>query len=286
MILPLYSLDYISVEVFHYFPELPNHIITTFAIFGPTIGYFDQLYQMYKTRIVDGFSLDNALIMIFTNTLRFFYWSFEPFETYLLGQSIALFILQLVLSLLSLIFAGPGNFSSKEKNSLLYIQSYFRDFQSKVQNHSYQKFAFYLNTFQCQNLIDYCISLILYFILILISFALFTLIFGLKTTCSLFILTANLMDPLISFPMFHRIVISHKIQGVSVILVCQMVIGDILKLFLFIFGKSGWTFVLGATIQSLVDVTTASSFFLQRRKQDPEELEIEAKGSSENLDLL
>ena len=126
MTLSLHSLDYLSVEAFHYFPNLPNHIITTFAIFGPTIGYFDQLLQMYKTRIIDGFSLDNALIMLFTNTLRFFYWSFEPFETYLLGQSIALFVLQLIISLLSFVFAGSSNFSSKEKNTFSYIHCYLR----------------------------------------------------------------------------------------------------------------------------------------------------------------
>lgn len=284
MTLSLYSLDFISVEAFHYFTDLPNHIITTLAIFGPTIGYFDQLLQMYKTRIIEGFSLDNALIMLFTNTLRFFYWSFEPYETYLLGQSIALFALQLILSILSFIFAGSGNFSTKEKSTFSYILSYFQDFQSKVQNHSYKKIGFYLNTFQCQNAIDYCISLILYLAIILISFALLLLILGQKTACSIFILVANLVDPLISVPMFHRIVILQKIQGVSIILVCQLIAGDILKLFLFIFCNSGWTFVLGALIQSMVDLITVSSFFLQRRSKGSDELEMEIGGSNENLD--
>lgn len=285
MSFPLYSLNIASVEVFHYFPNLPNYIITTIAIFGPTIGYIDQLNRMIKTCLIDGFSLDIALIMLFTNTLRFFYWSFEPYEVYLLGQSIALFVIQLILSLFSFIFAGSGTFSTKEKDGFSYIVRYFQDFPTKIQNYSFQKLAYYIKIHQCQNLIDYCISLVLYLILIFLSFAFLIFFYGLKRAYYTFLLTANLVDPIVSLPLYHRVVTLHKIQGVSVILIVQTIAGDLLKLVLFIVGNSGWTFVLGAMIQTCLDLTTSASFFIQRRSMESDELEINNYDSNENLDI-
>ena len=254
MTFPLYSLDFVSVEVFHYFPTLPDKLLLVSIIFAPTIGYFDQLKKMLKTRSSIGFVLQNALIMLFTNTLRFIYWTFVPFTDYLLGQSIAVFCLQLILSLLSL----TTSMAMEEKSLSSIIKLSF-----SFHNHTYHKLPYYFNIFQCKTAIDFLISLFLYFAIIISFFALSCLIMGMKITLTFVIFAANIVDTFISYPTFMKIVVHHEIHGMSQVLLFQQITGDILKLAMYTFGKSGYAFVFGAFLQTTMDAISVSSFLFQ-----------------------
>lgn len=284
MIFSLYFLDILSVELFHYYPNLPDDILITLAIFGPTLGYFDQLYRMIKTRSNLCFVLESALIMLFTNTLRFIYWTFESYEAYLLGQSVALFLLQFILSILSFLYSESGSLL-KEKGLFEYIRSYFRDFHHQLLNFPGQNISYHLHIMKNKNLLDFCMSLLLYLVLIIIAFLLFWLVFGLKITLYIFIYCANIVDTFISFPLFKKVVIKKEIHNISTILIFQNLLGDIMKLILYVFGQSGWSFIFGAILQSFIDLTIYISFCIQSRHHNRDEYDLLISNSNDNLDF-
>jgi hypothetical protein len=214
----------------------------------PTIGYCDQLRKMILRESSEFFNRDTALILFFSNTLRFLYWIYEPWEGYLLGQSLAVFFVQILMAALAF---------------------YFDSLKSEKISFSAPKYLprnirYYLNIRKIKHGRDFFTALAGFGIAIFFVFLILVLLIGKSTACLLIILIANLADTLVSIPNFILIVIEKNIEKASVVLVIQFVIGDLMKFLMFWMGGTAWPFVFGALVQICVDGIVAASFFSQK----------------------
>ena len=242
----LASAEWMFVEVYRFLLNFMRSIALAAVIMMPTLGYLDQLNKMISAKSSQYFDMDTALILLFTNFLRFIYWVFEPFEIYLLGQAIAVFATQLCLAATFFYF----EYSSHEKVGF-------------GRHHHHRSLKYLFGIRRAGNIYDFAMSLWFYGLVILFAFVFFSLLFGRDLVCTAIIVIANVVDTFVSIPQFIRVVIEKNVESVSSLLVGQYLIGDIMKLLLFLWTRSPWPFVFGAVLQTGVDSIVAISYFVQ-----------------------
>jgi hypothetical protein len=249
--LALFWVDFWSTEIFKYCPNLSRYLLTLIIIILPTLGYCDQLRKMISQRSSEFFNLDIALILFFSNSLRFLYWIYEPWEGYLLGQAIAVFLIQAAMAFFSFSYDNTSN----EKGGFTGRKYFSRNLR------------YYLNIRKIRHGRDFFTALLGFEFVIILTFSISSWLFGRTKICTITILIANLTDTLVSVPQFIRIVIRNNIKNASTVLVLQFLLGDLMKFLLFCITGTGWPFVFGALLQICVDGTVAVSFFWQSRNK-------------------
>lgn len=256
MCFALNSIHQLSLLIFSSSPESPYYVFNAVLIFCPTVGYFDQLKKIIYYQSYSMFNVHTAVIQILSNFLRFIYWQFEPFKIYLLGQSIAVFSLQIISSFVAFSFYDQNN-SIANPSFLPYIRYYNQPVKAAS---SFQ----FLNIFQATTCFEFFLALIIYFFIIIFLFGLLCLCVGTKMASTVDIVLSNIIDTLTSLPHFVRIVINKDIDKVSYVLIGQFLTGDFLKMGLYIFGKSPWPFIFGASLQIILDTIMVISYVRQK----------------------
>lgn len=256
MALALFGIDILAVEIFHLVKQLPYYLLNTVLAIMPTIGYIDQLKTMIQTKDSSGFNMTACLILLCSNSLRFIYWTFEPFQAYLLGQSICVFSIQLLLALKSFEYSDdPHAFATSMSRIRWRIPTK-------------EDIVKYCHIYRSRTSLEFSLSLVLYGLLIITLFIVLSIVFGMKITLEIYVFASNIIDTTVSFPSFKKIVFDHNVENCSVVLLVQYLLGDVLKLILFLVGGSGMAFIFGALLQTTVDSTNAITYFiLSRRKQ-------------------
>lgn len=254
MCLALSSIHQLSLLVFSTSPESPYYVFCAVLIFCPTIGYFDQLKKIIYYQSFAMFNLHTAVIQILSNFLRFIYWQFEPFKIYLLGQSIAVFSLQIISSFVAFSFYDQNNTASP--SPLPYFKYYTQQKTSKP-------FHFF-NIFQATSSFEFFLSLIIYGIIVICLFGILLICVGAKMASTIDIVLSNIIDTITSLPHFVRIVYYKDIENVSYVLIGQFLAGDFLKMGLYILGKSPWPFIFGASLQIILDTILVISYVYQK----------------------
>ena len=244
MILSLWYLNFLSVQIFSCFPNLPINIMILIVILMPTIGYIDQFFTILKSKRTDLFNKKTGYILLLSNYLWFIYWSYEPFQVYLLGQSISVFLIILLLSFSTF---SKGFYPFKSINFKNFIKSF------KISN--------------SQNYFEFFISLVINSILILLIITILCIFFGRKFIFNIIIVLSNLIDTLVSFPQLIQVIKYKNFENCSMVLIYQYLIGDILKLFMFYYGKSGFAFIFGSIIQTLIDFTIFYQYLIFKNKR-------------------
>jgi len=248
----LWIIDFFSVDIFRCYPSLARSILTGIIIIMPTIGYFDQLFKMIKTKNSRLFNRQTSYILLLSNYLRFIYWVFEPFEVYLLGQSIAVFIVMLLLSISS--FYLEDNSHSFKTSMRMIAKS----------NNIITRLLHIQNT---RNQYEFVLSLVLYSLTIVIFISILSLVIGLGSALSMILILSNIVDTLVSVPQFIKVVIKKDKKGCSVVLMIQYLVGDILKLLMFVLGGSQLAFIFGAILQSSIDTTIYFFYYMIKNDQ-------------------
>lgn len=200
------------------------------------------------------FNVHTAVIQLLSNFLRFIYWQFEPYKIYLLGQSIAVFSLQIISSFVAFSFYDQNNMANP--SFLPYIKYY-----SQQSNTNSLQF---LNIFRATSSVEFFLSLIIYGIIVVCLFGLLTICVGIKMAATIDIVLSNIIDTITSLPHFVRIVYYKDIENVSYVLIGQFLAGDFLKMGLYILGKSPWPFIFGASLQIVLDTILVISYIRQK----------------------
>lgn len=239
----LFSLDFISTQVFQYIPNLPYYMMTWVVIMGPTIGYFDQFRKLITMKDPRVYNLPSSLILLSANFIRLLYWISEPFIPYLLGQSILVFSLQIVM--------GICSFRYVHLQKLQY-QSGFQRLKPNLSK--------IWNVFNASSSIDYVCSLISYALIIVAVYVILCITFSASKINSIAIFISTMVETTVTFPQFKRIVYDHDIAGISTILLCQYMIGDVLKIVMFTFSHAHYAFLIGACLQTGIDITNIITY--------------------------
>jgi hypothetical protein len=246
---PLFALDFLSVEMFHYLPKLPDLILLAIVILLPTLGYIDLLRSLITTHSPAFCNIYIAIILFFSNLLRCIYWIFEPIEVYLLGQSIAVVVVQFML-----VFGAFYFVEEKHGKPVVFLKITHR-----------KQVSYYARIWKVKTAQDFLVAIIGYVVLIsAVSFAAMS-IFGVKQICTVLIVIANIVETGVSFPQFMEIVVNRRIENSSSLLVSQFAFGDLSKIAMFLWAGSGWPFVMGGILQFCVDSFVGISFLWQKR---------------------
>jgi hypothetical protein len=244
--LALYGLDWLSMELLRYWPEFPYHVITAFVILMPTAGYFDTSRLMIEARSAAAYNLNIVLILTMSMGLKIIYYIYHRFAFSIFGQCISQFSVATFLSYLKF------KYSSDQAGSEFPLLP-----ENAVPNDGCTRF---LIISKAHNFCEYLTTLSLYF---LASFGVFMVAYHIindKIIPDLLGLIANLIESTVSLPMFMKIVVRKDINAVSVVLVLQYIIGDMMKIGLFIITRTPWSFLIGASCQLTIDTLIFITF--------------------------
>ena len=270
---PLFFIDILVYSILRYDPSMPKNILTL-------IMCFDQIRIILTTKSNSIYNKNLALILISSNTLKIMYWFFEPFSVLVFGQCIALWVTQFVLTYLNF------KYSDDEK-------PFFPNAPTVLNRSRFSKPNSILSLFKITNartFIEFCVYYVTYALTAGIVFVLACLVFGSSISIEALGLLGNLIDVLIPFPMFTKLVIRRDITNLSTVLLVQFVGGDIMKLVIFAASHSPWQFMLAGSIQivldSLSNITYFTLSYFQKKREicNPDEQEVPQVTSLDDSD--
>jgi hypothetical protein len=247
--LALYGLDFLSMELLRQWPEFPYHVITFFVIMMPTAGYFDTGRIIIQTRSPSAYNLNIVMILTMSMGLKVIYYIYHRFAFSIFGQCVSQLSVATLLSFLK--FKYSANQSVTEIPLLA---------ENPSRTCNFGDFSRFFIISRARNFAEYLITLSIYFLAAFFVFLLFCRIFSEKVIVDLLGLTANLIESTVSLPMFVKIVIRGDINAVSVILVLQYIIGDMMKIGLFIITRTPWSFLVGGFCQLSIDTVIFLTF--------------------------
>ena len=219
----------------------------------PTSGYVDTCRLMIQSQSPGAFSYMTTLILISAHGLKILYFIYHPYALRIFGQSVTQFLIAFVMAFL------------KYHYSKAYISTESSQIQRRhsttisPKKHAHQLYqnrldlSYYLMITSTKSFAEFFLSFLLY---ATASISLFFIIYYMVNetlAISLVGVVANIIDSTVSIPTFVKIVIRRDINNVSFVLIMQFICGDYMKLALFIFSHTPWSFIAGAVFQATID---------------------------------
>lgn len=243
-----------------HFLGIPNSIstiiITIFDIlimFMPTIGYLDTVRIMINSKSATAFPYNTCLILLISHGLKIIYFIYHPYAIRLFGQSVTQIGAALLMAFIKFHYSGK-NYKMRRKSSANSLKE-----EIKVQKSNFYYYLYIRNT---KNFLEFLISITHYTVITLFTLFICIHILEEKLIIDLIGILANLIESTVSIPIFIKIVIKKDISNLSAILIVQFVLGDILKLTLFLLNNAPLSFIGGSLIQISLDLTLFA-FYLQ-----------------------
>jgi hypothetical protein len=162
------------------------------------------------------------------------YYFYEPYAMVVFGQSVAVFSSALLLTFLKFRYSRDARTASCAPHLNIRLASTF-----------------------IEHIAVLSMYIVLIYVLLMIGFA----VLGRSPAIAVLGLLGNLLDTIISFPLFVRIVLQGKVHSISSVLILQYILGDFAKVFTFMIVATPWVFRLGAYAQCCVDGLMSINFF-------------------------
>lgn len=251
----------------------------------PTIGYLDIIRIMITTQSSAAFNYNTCFILMSAHGLKILYRIFHPYAARIFGQSVTQFSVSFLMAYLKYRYSYHERLQNQSENSQ--ISSSSAIIEDKPVR-SRKKLSYYFKMAKTRTFSEFMVSFFLYALIILISFSLGYNLISKKGTVDTIGIIANLIDSTISIPTFIKIVFHRDINNVSTVLILQFVLGDMMKLALFILSKAPGSFVAGACLQLTLDIILFMNFlqlYFCNRNIDPEGEGLIVKNSYDNSDI-
>lgn len=254
-------------------------IIDIFIMFMPTIGYLDTVRIMIKSQSSTAFPYNTCLILLSSHGLKTLYFIYHPYALILFGQSVTQIGAALLMAYVKFYYSGKSYKSRR--------RSLTNSIKDEIQKQKYFLY-YYMNVKNSKNFFEFLISITFYLIISMFFFFIFFFVIGEKVTIDMIGILANLIESTVSIPIFIKIVFNKDITNISILLILQFVIGDFMKLALFILNKAPLSFIGGSLLQMSLDLTLFA-FFLKLyfcKKQTLSENELLISDQIINEDFL
>lgn len=228
-------------------------LIDAFVMVMPAIGYVDTNRIMCATKSSAAYNFETVLILLSSQYLKVIYFVYHPYAIRIFGQSIS----QLLIAL-----------------SLTFFKHRYKD-PKQVRAMPYWKRILTMDS--AKNYREFLVSLGFYYAAAFAVFQLAARVIGRNTAAEATGLIANIIESMVSLPIFADVVIHKVVKNVSFVLILQYLFGDMVKIALFILSKTPWFFVAGGCFQLFVDtilfaVYCRLSFCSKKRVVDEEKL--------------
>ena len=222
-------------------PSFDELVIDISCMILPTVGYLDQIKQMISNKSSDNFKMGSSIVLLVSNCLRIYYWIRQPFETYLLLQSIWMIGVQAVLICLYYMFASSDDEQSKADV----------DIEVPQEGEITKKPKFTLRLGKATNLFNFVLAYALNALSAIAIFFFLSHFLGGAVITNVIGILANTVDCFVTMPQFILICVRHDISYVTPLLVLQWFAAVAMKSGLYIWRPVPWPFILGLGIQAL-----------------------------------
>lgn len=229
--LGLSGLDFLSLELLRYAPQLPYHMITLIIMVMPISGYLDTVRLMLQSQSADAYNFQTVMIINSAQGLKILYYIFHPYAIALLGQAVFLILAATVMTYVRFKYVDP-----KTLHGSVY------------------------NITKAGSFTGYIAILTWYSVAITVMFIALFPVFGKKQVAESIGLISTLLESSVSVPTFYVVVILSEIKSVSKILILQYLFGDMMKVGLFIALRAPFVFLAGAFCQLTLDVILFCKF--------------------------
>lgn len=261
--------------------------IDVFIMFMPTIGYLDIIRIMVTTRSPAAFNYNTCFILMSAHGLKILYRIYHPYAARIFGQSVTQFSVSFIMAYLKYYYSQHEKLHNPAIDSQSSSELSSTLSEDKRENPKIN-ISYYFNMAKTRTFLDFMISFFLYASIILFSFYLGYNFISKNSTVDTIGIIANLIDSTISIPTFIKIVFRREINNVSTVLILQFVLGDMMKLALFILSKTPASFIAGACLQLTLDLILFANFlqlYFCNKKKDPEGEELIRLNSYDNSDI-
>lgn len=222
-------------------------------IISPTIGHIDIIRLMLKTRNICYYDLHSVLLIIISQGLKLLYYFYHHYAMRIFWQAVGLLVTVNIMTFVKFCFCNREKVSTDKGDSQVYEHSRTNSTTIKL---------CYFNIWRSHSIFQFYICLIFYALIILILCALASHTFGLLIAVETIGLFSNMVEALISFPVFYRIVILSNIFATSPVLIVQYLFADITKLSVYVISKVPFSFYPGAILRLVVDILTNLKFII------------------------
>jgi hypothetical protein len=227
------------------------HII---VMISPTIGYLDTVRIMIKSQSPAAYNLQIVMILNIAQGLKFFYFFYHPYSTLIFVQTFSQIAVASLLTFLKFRYRNRGEVSVGELQPLLETNPFLSWLDISTAN-SFCQFEFIL---------------LIYSAITIVSFYLSRAVIGESPTVEFMGLIANIVESTVSLPLFVTVVLRKHVEAVSPVLIMQYILGDILKVGLFVATHAPWPFLFGGCCQLSID-TVLLVMYLKLTRNRPEE---------------
>ncbi|KAG2388098.1 hypothetical protein C9374_000948 [Naegleria lovaniensis] len=234
--------------------NIADFLLDIGMVFGPTIGYIDQIRIMMRDKSSNGFSRLSCLILLSSSLLRVYFWYLKQFSIVMLFQSLVMILCQAILLFVAVHF-GKQEKKAEEKNAN-------RDTSLLVEPENPNDFTYlikidrnrFLEEFWQWDEPSYYVWTVLFFMLFVGIVSLFFYpIFPVAYTELLGLLSV-MVEASLAIPQVVTNFTRGSVEGLSLILVATFVIGDTLKTAYFIAKHLPYQFVICGAFQLFVDM--------------------------------
>lgn len=250
-------IDYLAFLFLKTFPSFPNYIVQGFVMIMPTVGYMDQIRMMCSTKDPTIYSMNSALVLISSSTMKVIFYKDQPFGVTVLGQAIALLIVAYVHTYFHFKYLYEDE--KKEENKLL-RKNRFRLFNILKKSITDPVKACRITS--STNFEQFLTSCFFYTATFLIAYYTSGLFVGLYSAASFCSFVVSLIDSTVSLPTFKLVVIQGNWEKTSIVLMGQYLFGDIFKIVIFEMSHSPWPFVFGGVLQLVIDSISSVRYLM------------------------
>jgi hypothetical protein len=251
MLFGLQALHILSLEVLRNWPSFPYHVLTLIVIVAPTAGYVDTVRLMIVSHSAAAYNINIAMILNSAQGLKILYYIYHRYAFSIFGQCFSYLTVSMTLTFLKF------KYSSDEATTSI---DSARDGAAKQRVPDFAHFGHILNIWKSETFLEFMVTFGIYSVITYILFVLSMFVLGEKISVDGVGLTANVIESLVSIPMFVKIVVRRQIDSVSVVLVLQYITGDLAKLGMFALTMSPWPFFFGAFCQLAMDTVLSLTF--------------------------
>ena len=239
-------------------------VVDGIIMITPTIGYVDTFRIMVKTKKSDNYNINTVLIIFFGQGIKVMYYCYHPYATRVFGQTLSLLISAMALTVLKYKYPTTGQIQADDRMNENQIEG-----ERTIEHNNNKPFIVRLyDIYHKDTLFGFCVSLFSIYLTVYAAFCVASLIVGINLAVETLGLIANLLEATTSFPTFVRVVIRKDIMTVSPILVGQYLVGDIIKILIFVLSKTPWHFIFGAGCQLTIDYISGFTYFRMSRRLD------------------
>jgi hypothetical protein len=217
----------------------------------PTVGYVDTMRLMIRSGSSAAYNVNTVIILFAGQGLKALYYVHHRFATVVFGQCVALLICATALTTLNFWYDPP-------EASALVIGQFTPD--------RCPFFIRWLSIRRAKSCGRFVFVLAVYALVVLCVFSALCHLVGEAPIVEGIGVIANLIEATVSLPIFVRVVVQRDIADLSVVLIFQYMLADVMKIGLFLITRVPFCFIFGACCQLTVDMVTIVTYLRLRRK--------------------